>query len=90
MVLAGTVTSVDWGRVESGRDTLYVDTRTSRWVGHLGDTVAIDAPRLRRFTIGETVWVVGRFDGVVADAGSAGQPSAIPSITAVGVRIAGP
>ncbi|TVQ22023.1 MAG: hypothetical protein EA382_12610 [Spirochaetaceae bacterium] len=77
----GTVSMVVWGTVSAQRDTVVVETRPDRWVGHLGDRVVVDMPRLRRLRNGDGVSVIARYDGS-CDLPAAG--GTLPCFTAAG------
>jgi len=60
---SGTINRIVRGRVESGVDTLFVATKRDPWLGHVGDDVRVEAPRLRRYQTGETVTILGAYRG---------------------------
>jgi hypothetical protein len=84
--LTGTVTAITWGRIESGRDLLRVDTRPDDWMGHLGDSVTVDMPRHRRFQVGDTIRVIGWYNGFCSSTDT-GQSVTRPCILATGGRL---
>ncbi len=80
-LIDGTVSMVVWGTVSARRDTVVVETRADRWVGHLGDRVVVDMPRLTRLRNGDSVSVIARYDGS-CDLPAAG--GTLPCFTAAG------
>ena len=80
-LIDGTVSMVVWGTVSSMRDTVVVETRIDRWVGHLGDRVVVDTPRLTRLRNGDSVSVIARYDGSCNLSAAGGT---LPCFTAAG------
>ena len=87
--MTATVSSVIWGRVESGLDTYVMATREHRWVGHLGDDVLVRLPRERRFLSGDTLSILGTYDGLCQRPGERNPTRTFPCMTAIGSRITG-
>ena len=83
----GTVTKVVWGRIESGMDTLHLATEPDDWLGHVGDEVRVEAPRHRRFRAGDTLSVIGRYEGRCTTDENAGLSRAYPCVRAAAVRV---
>ena len=83
----GTVTKVVWGRIESGMDTLHLATEPDDWLGHVGDEVRVEAPRHRRFRAGDTLSVIGRYEGMCTTDENAGLSRAHPCVRAAAVRV---
>ena len=85
----GTVTKVVWGRIESGMDTLHLATEPDDWLGHVGDEVRVEAPRHRRFRAGDTLTVIGRYEGRCTTDENAGLSRATIPASARGRRSGG-
>lgn len=85
---AGTIARIEWGRVEANEDLLYVATRPDHWIGHSGDVVRVEAPRHRRFRTGDTITVLGRYEGWCTVSDGAGLSVDYPCVEAAGVRLA--
>ena len=90
VMLIGTVAGVEWGRVQSGRDSVRVDTKPNEWTGHLGETVVVDMPRHRRYQIGDRIRVIGWFDQICPAIDHSGGTTVSPCISAAGARIVAP
>ena len=89
--IIGTVSRITWGRVESGMDTLIVETGSpSGWRYRLGDTVAVDMPRHRRYQTGETIEFFALYEGPRAVSNGAGVSRTLPGFAAAGGRVADP
>lgn len=84
---SGTINGITRGRIASGTDTLYVATRADDWLGHVGDDVRVEAPRLRRYETGETVTVLGRYEGWCTGNDGAGISRDYPCVSAFAVRL---
>lgn len=86
---SGTINRITRGRVSSGMDTLYVATKPDDWLGHVGDDVRVEAPRLRRYQTGETVTVLGEYQGWCTENDGAGIARDYPCVSASAIRMAG-
>jgi len=87
VAFTGTISRVRWGRVESGTDTLFVATRSDDWLGHVGDEVRVEAPRTRRYRSGQTLAIVGEYEGWCREDDGAGMTREYPCVAASGVRL---
>lgn len=83
----GTVTKVVWGRIDSGMDTLYLATEPDDWLGHVGDEVRVEAPRHRRFRAGDTLSIIGRYEGMCTTNDNGGLARAYPCVRAAAARM---
>ncbi len=86
---SGTINRIVRGRVESGVDTLFIATKPDDWLGHVGDEVRVEAPRLRRYETGETVTVLGEYQGWCTENDGAGISRDYPCVSASAVRRGG-
>jgi tetratricopeptide (TPR) repeat protein len=82
----GTITRVVRGRISSNTDTLYLATRPDEWLGHIGEEVKVQAPRLRGVRAGDAIRVIGRFEGICTTDDGAGLARDYPCVEAAGVR----
>ncbi|MFW5742710.1 MAG: hypothetical protein ACOC2D_05475 [Spirochaetota bacterium] len=85
--LEGTVTKVVWGRVRSGVDTLCLATEPDDWLGHVGNEVRVEAARHRRFCAGDTLSVIGLYEGLCTTDENAGLSRAYPCVSAAAARL---
>ncbi len=86
--LTGTISRVIWGRVATGTDTYVVSTRDHRWIGHVGDEVLIAIPREHRYRSGDTLVVLGTYDGLCRRPDERDPTRTYPCIAAVSSRLA--
>ncbi len=85
LVATGTVARVKRGLVESGVDTLLVDTKPNDWFRYMGETVRVVAPRNIRYQSGDVVTAIGWYDGWCELNDGAGLSTRYPCIIAAGV-----
>lgn len=85
MVATGMIYRVRPGRFDGGVDTLFVDTKTDKWFGYMGNQVRIIAPKRRGYQSGETVRAIGWYDGWCEISDDAGLSTSYPCIIAAGV-----
>lgn len=85
MVVEGSVYRVRRGRIESGTDVLFVNTKPDKWFGYMGDPVRVVAPRNAGYQSGDTVTAIGWYDGWCDVSDDAGLSSRYPCVIAAGV-----
>jgi len=85
VVVSGTVNRIRHGRIESGTDALFVDTKPDRWFGFMGDSVRIVAPKHLKLQSGETITAIGWYDGLASISDDAGLTHSYPCVIAAGV-----
>jgi hypothetical protein len=85
LVVTGTIGRVRKGLVQSGVDTLLVDTKPHDWFGYFGDPVRVVAPRHARYQSGDIVQAIGWYDGWCEIDDGAGLSARYPCLIAAGV-----
>ena len=85
IVAEGTIYRVRRGRIASGTDVLFVNTKPDEWFGYMGEPVRILAPRNARYQSGDTITVIGWYDGWCDVDDDAGSSTAYPCVIAAGV-----
>lgn len=89
-VATGTIFRIRRGRIDTGTDTLFIDTRPDTWFGYLGDPVRIVAPKHLTLQSGDTVSAIGWYDGWCEVSDDAGLSHAYPCVIAAGVTVTAP
>ena len=87
--LNGTVARIRRGRIEAGEDTLFVATKPDDWLGHVGSEVRVIAPRVQRYRPGDSLVIIGRYEGWCSEDDGGGISRAYPCVTASGIRVDG-
>ncbi|MEE8440331.1 MAG: hypothetical protein V3S41_01320 [Spirochaetia bacterium] len=85
MVATGAIFRVRRGRIDGGVDTLFVHTKPDAWSGYLGEPIRVVAPKQLSYQSGETITVIGWYDGWCEVADDAGQSREYPCLIAAGV-----
>jgi hypothetical protein len=85
MVATGAIFRVRRGRIDSGVDSLFVDTKPDPWFGYLGEPIRVVAPKHLSFQSGETITAIGWYDGWCEVSDDAGMSQRYPCIIAAGV-----
>jgi hypothetical protein len=85
MVATGAISRVKRGRIDSGVDALFVDTKPDKWFGYMGEPIRIVAPKHLSFQSGETITAIGWYDGWCEVGDDAGLSQRYPCLIAAGV-----